>query len=187
MFYYFYEKAIGANQDNIEAIAVSSFNSTSGEVDSRYVNLKYIDNENWIFFTNYNSTKATQFLEHNQISVLLYWSKINIQIRIKAKIMKLDRVLNIEHFNVRSKEKNALAISSKQSKTIESYEKVIQNYDVALKNIDKQNSCPEYWGGFKFIPYNFEFWEGHESRVNKRINYNLDRNKNIWIKTFLQP
>ena len=45
--------------------------------------------------------------------------------------------------------------------------------------------CPEYWGGFLFKPYYFEFWKGHESRINKREIYKNENNK--WIKSFLSP
>ena len=27
---------------------------------------------------------------------------------------------------------------------------------------------PDFWGGYSFIPYYFEFWQGHENRLNKR-------------------
>ena len=58
------------------------------EVEARYVNLKYIDNNEWIFFSNYLSPKANQFESHDQVSILIYWASINTQIRMKAKIFK---------------------------------------------------------------------------------------------------
>ena len=87
------------------------------------------------FFTNYNSPKAIAFECHNQISALFYWDKINLQIRIKAKISKCSEELSNAHFDGRAPEKNAIAISSKQSQPIESYEKVISNYHIAMENI----------------------------------------------------
>ena len=44
---------------------------------------------------------------------------------------------------------------------------------------------PEYWGGYSFTPYYFEFWEGHKSRLNKREVFKKDTND--WVKTILQP
>ena len=58
----YYNNALNKNQANIEAIAISSYNSFEGLVDSRFVNLKYLLNDEWVFFTNYNSPKAKQFL-----------------------------------------------------------------------------------------------------------------------------
>ena len=179
-----YDEAYDAGQKCIEAISISSYNKEVSEVDCRYVNLKFITNDEFIFFSNYNSLKATSFNSHNQIAALFYWSSINVQIRMKAKIKKTHHDYNQNYFLDRSEEKNALAISSNQSKQIDSYKQVKENYDKSLKN-DDLKKCPEYWGGFSFTPYYFEFWEGHESRLNKREVFN--KINGVWKKSFLQP
>lgn len=179
-----YDEAIDAGQKVIEAISISSFNTELKEVDSRYVNLKFIDKDKFIFFSNYNSPKADAFGFHNQIAATLYWSSINVQIRMKATIKKTSNDYNQKYFFNRSEEKNALAISSNQSKQIDSYSQVKENYNKSLEN-DNLKKCPEYWGGFSFTPYYFEFWEGHESRINKRVVF--DKIDSVWKKSFLQP
>ena len=179
-----YDEAVDAGQKGIEAISISSYNKEISEVDSRYVNLKFISNDEFIFFSNYDSPKASAFKSNNQIAALIYWSSINVQIRIKAQIKKTSKEFNQKYFFNRSKEKNALAISSNQSKQINSYSQVIENYNRSLESNDLKK-CPEHWGGYSFIPYYFEFWEGHESRVNKRkVFNNID---GIWKHSFLQP
>ena len=54
----------------------------------------------------------------------------------------------------------------------------------ALKN-DDLKKCPEFWGGYSFTPYYFEFWEGHESRLNKREAY--EKSDDSWKHLILQP
>ena len=180
----YYDKALEAEQRNIEAISISSFNKEKNEVESRYVNLKYILKDEWIFFSNYKSRKATDFKSHNQISVLFYWSNIDTQIRMKAKIKKASSDISDNHFLNRDIKKNALAVSSYQSKQIDSYADVIKNYQLSFKNI-KNEPRPSFWGGYSFTPYYFEFWEGHKSRINKRISYRFDDED--WNKKILQP
>ena len=102
-----YDEAINANQKGIEAISISSYNKIANEVDSRYVNLKFITNDEFIFFSNYNSPKASSFNSHNQIAVLVYWPSINAQIRMKAKIKKTSIEYNQKYFFDRSEDKNA--------------------------------------------------------------------------------
>ena len=179
-----YNEALNAGQKVIEAISISSFNNQIDEVDSRYVNLKFINNDEFIFFSNYNSPKASAFNSHNQIAALMYWSSINVQIRMKAKIKRTSKEFNQKYFFNRSKEKNALAISSSQSNPIESYNQVKENYNKSLENNDLKK-CPEYWGGFSFVPYYFEFWEGHELRINKREAFN--QSDGVWKHSLLQP
>ena len=127
-----YDEAFNAGQKSIEAISISSFNTITKEVDSRYVNLKFITYEEFIFFSNYDSPKAISFNSHKQIAALVYWPSINTQIRMKAKIKKTSIDYNQKYFSNRSKEKNALAISSDQSKLIESYSKVKEKIEVKI-------------------------------------------------------
>ena len=179
-----YDEAVKAEQKAIEALSISSYNTNMQEVDSRFVNLKFITNDEFIFFSNYDSTKASAFNSHNQIAALVYWASINVQIRMKAKIKKTSNEYNQKYFFDRSEKKNALAISSKQSKQIDSYNQVKENYNKSLKN-DDLKKCPAYWGGYSFTPYYFEFWEGHESRLNKREIYK--RIDGVWEQSLLQP
>ena len=179
-----YDEALSLGQKGIEAISISSYNPKIYEVDSRYVNLKFITQDEFIFFSNYNSPKASSFNSHNQIAALVYWPSINVQIRMRAKIKKTTNEYNQKYFFDRSKEKNALAISSNQSKQIDSFNQVKENYNKSLKN-DDLKKCPEYWGGYSFTPYYFEFWEGHESRLNKREVY--EKNDDSWKHLILQP
>ena len=179
-----HNKAQKANQSAIDALYISSYSQTLKEVDSRLVNLKIVDDKDFIFFSNYNSKKSIQFNEHSQISAVIYWNTINIQIRMKSIIKKTSSDFNKEYFAKRSMDKNALAISSKQSEPIDSYQLVLKNHAKAI-NTQNLRECPNYWGGFFFRPYYFEFWEGGQSRLNKRDVYEKDNNK--WKHYILQP
>ena len=99
----YYDSALLAKQKSIEAISISSFDSSSNEVESRFVNLKYIIDNKWTFFSNYESPKAMHFESHNQISALFYWQKLNLQIRLKAKIFKSPKTFSDKQIDLGSK------------------------------------------------------------------------------------
>ena len=179
-----YEQAFKLKQANIEAMAISSYEIANDEVDSRFVNLKYVDDINFIFFSNHNSPKAKALISHPQMSALFFWPSINIQIRMKGKIIQTTKEYNQAYFKKRSKDKNALAISSMQSHTITSFNEVTKNFN-KVKEVSDLLDCPDYWGGFSFSPYYFEFWEGHKSRLNKRDAYSLSDGN--WTHSILQP
>ena len=185
LFQSLYQKALDNGQRGVEAISVSSFNKGANEVEARYVNLKYIDVNEWIFFSNYNSPKAHQFESHNQVSVLIYWESINTQIRMKAKIFKTSSEFSDKHFQGRTKEKNALAISSNQSQVIDSFDEVTKNFNETLEIMTSETPRPDFWGGYSFIPYYFEFWQGHKNRLNKRQVFKLQDDQ--WKEQLLQP
>ena len=99
-------------------------------------------------------------------------------------IKKTSKAFSDKYFKNRNAKKNALSISSNQSKIIESYEMVKKKYQAI---IDKEDlfKRPSYWGGYEFSPYYFEFWEGHSSRLNKREVFVI-KNNNV-SKHFLEP
>ena len=180
-----YKKALALDQPNIEAICISSYDKNKNEPDSRYVNLKYIIDDEWIFFSNYKSPKAIQFDSVDKISASFFWHKTNCQIRIKGIIKKTNVKFSDDYFRPRDKSKNLLAIASEQSNFIESYEDFLLKY----KKLENENldlsSRPEYWGGFSFTPYYFEFWNGHLDRLNKREAFSVL--EKTWKSYFLQP
>ncbi len=179
-----YDLALNKNQIAADAASISSYSVDLREVNSRFVNIKFIENDSFIFFTNYNSPKALEFQKHTQIAASFFWSAIDVQIRLRANISKTSATFNNEYFKKRAKEKNALAISSKQSNITDSYESVVKKYKHVLKN-EPLHECPEYWGGYSFVPYYFEFWKGDSARINFREGYVLKSNK--WNKFLLEP
>ena len=106
------------------------------------------------------------------------------EMKLNAIVKKTTEEVSNKHFASRNAEKNALAISSNQSQSIDSYESVKKNYEKVLEN--KENFLrPDYWGGYEFTPHYFEFWQGHESRLNERIIYRKEKNE--WSMNYLQP
>ena len=64
-----------------------------------------------------------------------------------------------------------------------SYNKLKESYYESLNSTDL-TICPDYWGGYSLTPYYFEFWEGHQSRLNIRETFDLQDGQ--WIRNFLQ-
>ena len=184
LFYESYQAATEADQPHVYAAAISSYNPSKQLVVSRFVNIKYIDGEDWLFFTNYNSPKAEAFAQHKQICALFFWPPTYTQIRIHAHIEKVSPDRSDAHFIGRREEKNALAISSQQSQAIDSIDSVIAKYDDVLKSADLKKR-PDYWGGYVFRPFYFEFWKGSQYRLNHRQVFN--KKEGEWVASILEP
>ena len=104
---------------------------------------------------------------------------------MKAKIFKTSAEFSNEHFQGRTKEKNALAISSNQSQIIGSFDEVEKNFYETLESMTSEMVRPDFWGGYSFIPYYFEFWQGHKNRLNKR--HVFEQQDQEWAERLLQP
>jgi len=179
-----YNEALKKKQSNIEAMCLSSYDADEKKVDSRFVNLKYIINDELIFFTNYKSPKSIQMNNHIQVSACFFWHNINLQIRVKGLASKCDETISDQHFSKRSIEKNNLAIISRQSQKANSYQEILEYYEKMIHKLDYKKR-PKYWGGFSIKPYSIEFWHGNDARINERNLYTYDNKK--WKHTVLQP
>ena len=83
-----YKEALAAEQSNIEAICISSFDMKK-KSNSRFVNLKYIIDDEWIFFSNYSGPKAKEFDCCPNISAVFFWHKTNTKLHeSKTEILK---------------------------------------------------------------------------------------------------
>jgi len=178
-----YDAASKTSHRNIEAACLSSVSEDS-KPHSRFVNIKYINDEEFIFFSNYESLKAKDFLSNSNVSLTFYWNSTNTQIRVEGNIVKLDKNRSNKHWMLRSRDKNALAISSNQSSPSINFEKIIEDYQYVLESSGSLQR-PDYWGGYLIIPNYFEFWTGHKSRLNNRKIFKI--NNGSWESTILQP
>lgn len=180
-----YKKAVENNQILPQAVCISSIDIENDFVDSRFVNLKYVNDRDFIFFSNYLSKKGIQFDKspNTQVTMVIYWNTLDIQVRIRGAIRKTSSNESDQHFNKRTKQKNALSISSNQSSVIDSYESVKTKYHEVLNKDNLQR--PEYWGGYKLKASYIEFWEGSENRLNKREVFEFLDNK--IKKYYLEP
>tara|TARA_B100001057_G_C22779438_1_gene923036 strand:- start:262 stop:861 length:600 start_codon:yes stop_codon:yes gene_type:complete len=180
-----FENAIKNKQRIIEAMVVSSFSKRLNQTNSRFVNLKIIKDKDFIFFSNYESLKAQDFKDNDRISCLLHWDSIKLQIRMNGTVKKTSQEFSNNYFYNREISKNILAASSNQSRIVKSYEEVVKKYNSVKKEL-KNLKRPDYWGGYSFRPYYFEFWEGHDYRINKRKVFSLNKDSS-WKEYYLEP
>ena len=116
---------------------------------SRFVNFKYVDCLNFVFFSNYQSQKAKDISTNNNVALTFFWNTIETQIRIEGKISKIEPEESDRHWKNRSPFKNALAISSNQSEPIDSFDEFKKIYNRVLQK-SNLNLRPSYWGGYRF-------------------------------------
>ena len=185
-FFSLYKEAIKKQQPIPQAVSISSYCQDKRLIDSRFVNLKYVKDRDFIFFSNYLSKKGIQFDKspNTQVTMVIYWNTLDVQVRIRGVIRKISSDESDQHFNKRTKQKNALSISSNQSSKIEKYEDVVNKYNKTLES-NNFDIRPDYWGGYTLEASYFEFWKGNENRLNKREVYELE--KDNWNQYILEP
>lgn len=164
------------------AMMLSTANA-SGKPSSRIVLLKEVNDEGFIFFSNYLSRKGREIAANPQAALLFFWDVLERQIRIEGEIKKVDEAISENYFNSRPLDSRIGSIISKQSEVIASREVLEEAFEKykAADNISR----PKNWGGYILIPDYFEFWQGRPNRIHDRITFS--KKENSWLEQRLAP
>ena len=175
--------AIVYKQKEPNAMVLSTINK-NGTPSSRVVLVKEIDPDGIIFYTNYNSDKATQINHTPQVALNFNWLDLQRQVRMEGSVEKIGVDRATTYFQSRPKSSQIGAWVSEQSKIIAS-RKVLEDTKIELEEKYKDVDVlpkPPHWGGYKVIPNLIEFWQGRRSRLHDRLRFILQENGDWTIK-----
>lgn len=180
-----FEEVLNAGFLEPNAMVVSTVNP-EGIPSSRVVLLKKFDKRGFVFFTNYESQKGQEIEANPNVSLLFYWDKLERQIRINGKAEKISKEESEEYFITRPYLSKIGAWASKQSKPLKSRFTLMREVAKLTLKFPIEVPLPPFWGGYRVVPYYFEFWQGRPSRLHDRIAYILQAD-GTWKKTRLYP
>ena len=166
-------EAMASEIDEINAMTLATA-SSDGVPSARVVLLKGIDEEGFIFFTNYNSFKGMQLEENPRACLVFFWKELERQIRITGLVEKTTAKESDEYFSSRPEGSRLGAWASPQSQVIPAREVLEENEKkFAEKFKDGKILRPPHWGGYRVKPISFEYWQGRTNRMHDRIQYTL--------------
>jgi pyridoxamine 5'-phosphate oxidase len=154
------------------AIALSTV-SADGMPNVRMVLLKNIDHDAFVFFTNFNSKKATEILGCGKASFVWHSKFLRRQIRVRGFTSLESDQASDEYYNSRSLRSRLGAWASLQSTPLASREVLLDRVEKFSERFGDKPTRPEFWGGFRIVPAEIEFWAEGESRLHDRF---------LWVK-----
>jgi pyridoxamine 5'-phosphate oxidase len=180
-----YDLAFKSGVPDPTAMALSSV-GLNNKPSSRIVLLKDFEDEGFVFYTNYNSSKSQDITRNPNVELLFYWQELYVQVRVSGVAKKSARESSEKYFATRPRTSQLGAWASQQSEIIEGYEVLEKSMNLYYDKFrDQVIPCPPHWGGFTVEPSVFEFWFGMEGRLHFRYIY--EKNGTNWIRAMKSP
>lgn len=157
-----------------------------GRPSVRTVLLKGLDDRGFVFYTNYNSRKGKDLTATGRGSLMFYWRSLERQVRIDGRAEKVSAEESDAYFATRPVESRWSVYASRQSEVIDSRDVLESRFTIARQEYGDRVPRPAWWGGYRIVPEEFEFWQGRPSRLHDRLRY-VKEGSGGWRRERLAP
>lgn len=144
----------------------------AGRPWQRAVLLKGFDADGFVFYTNLGSHKAAQIADAAAVSLHFPWFLLDRQVSVAGVARPVSRAEVRDYFATRPRDSQLAAWASRQSTELASRAELEAAFARCRERFaGGEVPAPEFWGGFRVTPTQFEFWQGGEMRLHDRFRY----------------
>ena len=169
-----------------DAMALSTVDA-SGMPNVRVVLLKSIEANAFVFYTNYGSAKAQELDQSGKAAFVIHWKSLRRQIRARGLITREDGPIADTYYASRSLKSRLGAWASDQSQPLESRAALEKALEKATQEHGDTPPRPPYWGGYRLVPLELEFWGDGDARLHNRYQWRRASADAPWDVTLLNP
>jgi pyridoxamine 5'-phosphate oxidase len=177
--------AEGAGMQEPTAMTLATVGA-DGRPSARIVLYKGPYEDGLTFFTSYGSRKGAELRAGAPAALVFWWDRLERQVRVEGHVDKVPRELSDRYFRNRPRLSQLSALTSKQSRLVDSRAALEQRLAENEKKLEgKEVPRPDDWGGYVLRPDCFEFWQGQVGRLHDRLVYRKDGAR--WKVERLEP
>lgn len=169
-FEHWFRDALAAGLPLPNAMTLATVTSR-GSPSARVVLLKDVEDETFVFYTNYESRKGRELADRPEACLVFLWSELERQVRIEGRVERVGAQASDEYFASRPLGARLSAWASVQSEPVRDRRALEDALAAMSARFDDHPPRPEHWGGYRVIPASLEFWQGRANRLHDRLLY----------------
>ena len=180
--------AVAAELPEPNAVVLATADA-DGAPDARIVLLKGYDTTGLVWVSNYASTKGAQLAAYPRAALVTTWHALQRQVRITGTVERIGDAASDGLWDPRPRASQLAAVASVQSTVVDSREELVDR----VRLLDEETPegkvpRPPFWGGYRVIPAQVEFWQGGKDRLHDRLRFVRDVEEGGgWIVQRLAP
>ncbi|WP_085796385.1 pyridoxamine 5'-phosphate oxidase [Falsiruegeria litorea] len=179
-------EAEGAEPNDPNAIALATVDP-DGLPNVRMVLLKEIEDDAFVFYTNYDSAKGIELDSAGKAGFVMHWKSLRRQIRVRGEITREDGPQADAYYASRSLKSRLGAWASKQSRPLSSRATLVAEVAKVTAKHGTNPARPPFWGGYRLRPSHIEFWADGAFRLHDRFAWVRENSDEIWQVQRLNP
>src|SRR3954447_6298784 len=195
------EAALTAAEDREDvpeptAISVATVDAT-GTPDVRTVLMRFFDERGPGFVTNLGSAKSEHLRANPRVAAALTWPAIYRAIRFRGTAELIGRDEVESYFDSRPYGSRLSAWASDQSRPATDRAELERRWQEGLERFPDRSGehdvpVPDFWGGWRVVCDEVEFWAGRRNRLHDRIVFRRTGDAGLadpgsWTMGRLQP
>lgn len=164
------EEAEPAEINDPNAIALATVDA-EGMPNTRMVLLKEIEDDAFVFYTNYGSAKAQEIEASGKAAFVMHWKSLRRQLRARGLVEREEGPKADEYYASRNIKSRLGAWASHQSQPLESRAALMAEVARLTPKLGLHPPRPPFWGGYRIRPLEIEFWADGAFRLHDRFRW----------------
>lgn len=168
------------------AIALATVDG-DGLPNVRMVLLKDIEPDAFVFYTNYGSKKGQELAASGKAAFVLHWKSLRRQVRVRGIVSREEGPAADAYYASRSLKSRLGAWASQQSQPLSSRTALMAEVAKITATHGPNPKRPPFWGGFRIVPLEMEFWADGSFRLHDRFRWSRQDVESKWEVSRLNP